>query len=252
MTPLTTPEEIAEVKNEIKSAQEKLQQQDQTELEEWELAIKADEAKLGKDFKLIDLKHLTATMPNGNVNDLQIDPKGEYLAIKNGYETGINVCCEVPKNIPPVTGMRVTFYPENKGKIGFGKDGAMVLNTISPCFSSLPSRNIDHNSLINSVRLTSSSHLPGFETHYLTDTRVINGWSPADNTKEQHITFTFPDAIDTSTMNHLTTEFIFNAGGRQSAAKFKLLLRKDLLHKSHKSQSYSKNMPRRNPDSAFD
>jgi hypothetical protein len=120
--------------------------------------------------------------------------------------------------------MRVTFYPENKGKIGFGKNGNMVLNTISPCFSSLPSMNIDHNSLINSTRLTSSSHRPGFETHYLTDTRVINGWSPSDNSKEQHITFTFPEAIDTSTMNHLTTELIFNAGGNQSAAKFKIQL----------------------------
>lgn len=224
LTSLSTPEEIAEVTSEVVLAEKEFQNVDPSEVEEWQLSIKADEIQRGKEFKLIDLKHLTATMPNGSISDLQIDPQGEALTIKRGYTTGINVCCEIPKDTGAATGMRVTFYPENKGKIGFGKDGSMVLNTISPCFSSLPSKNIDHNSLINSARLTSSSHRPGFETHYLTDTRVINGWSPADNTKEQHITFTFPEAIDTSTMNHLTTEFVFNSGGGQSASHFKIQL----------------------------
>jgi len=221
---LSTPEEVAEVLGEIGVAEKELQQVEQAELQEWEQSIIADEAARGNGFKLINLKHLTATMPNGTLSDLQIDPKGEALKIKRAYETGINVCCEIPKGTGKVTGMRVTFYPENKGKIGFGKDGAMALTTVSPCFSSLPSMNIDHNSLIDPVRLTSSSHRPGFETHYLTDTRVKNAWSPADNTKEQHLTFTFPEAIDTSTMNHLTTELVFNAGGHQSAAKFKIQL----------------------------
>lgn len=224
LTSLSTPAEIAEVKREISEAQNKLEHVEQAELEEWQLSIIADEAERGKNFKLIDLKHLTATMPNGSISDLQIDKKGESLTIKRGYETGINVCCEIPKGTAPVTGMRVTFYPDNKGMIGFGKNGTMVLTTVSPCFSSLPSMNIDHNSLIQSVRLTSSSHRPGFETHYLKDTRVKNGWSPADNTKEQHLTFTFPQAIDTSTMNHLTTELVFNAGGRQSSARFEIQL----------------------------
>lgn len=224
LTPLTTPKEISEVQSEIDNAQKTLNHVNPAEVEEWELSIKDDEARRGKGFQLIDLKHLTATMPNGQPSDLQVDPTGNFATIKRGYDTGVNLCCEIPKSTLPATGMRVTFYPENNGKIGFGKDGELILNTISPSFSSLPSMNIDHNSLIQAASLTSSSHRPGFETHYLSDTRVINGWSPTDNTKEQYITFTFPEAIDTSTLNHLTTELIFNGGGGQSASKFKIQL----------------------------
>lgn len=221
---LSTPAEITSVKKEIAQAQKKLEQIEPSQLADWEKSIIEDEALRGKNFKLYDLKHLTATMPNGTLSDLHIEPNGERLTIKKGYETGVNVCCEIPKGTPPVNGMRVTFYPKKNGKIGFGKNGNMILNTISPCFSSLPAMNIGHNSLIQPSRLTTTSHRPGFETHYLTDTRVINGWSPADNTTEQHLTFTFPKPIDTSTLNHLTTEFVFNAGGRQSATQLKIQL----------------------------
>ena len=181
-SPVSTPEEIEQVTKELATAKIDLRTLVPDELINWEQSILSDEAKRGKQFKTIPLKHLTATLPNGDPRRLQIDASGKFATVKHGDYSAYNICCEIPADTPPVHGLRVIFYPANKGKVGYGKDGTLVLNTISPSFSSHPAKNIDHNSMVPPVRLTASSHRKGYEPALLADSRPVNGWSPAVTT----------------------------------------------------------------------
>ncbi|MFK7909969.1 MAG: PSD1 and planctomycete cytochrome C domain-containing protein [Akkermansiaceae bacterium] len=223
-SPISTPEEIASVKKELASAKTELRTIIPDELIIWEQSILSDEAKRGKDFKLIPLKHLTATLPNGDPRRLKVDPTNKFVTVKHGDYSAYNICAEIPEGTAPVRGLRVIFHPANKGKVGFGKNGTLVLNTVSPSFSAHPSKNIDHNSLIPPSRLTASSYRTGYEPSFLADTRRMNGWSPEVTTSTQHVTFTFPEPIDVSDKNYLTTELVFNYGRGNSPAKFEIQL----------------------------
>lgn len=223
-SPISTPEEIESVKKEITETQTKLETINPTQVKHWEQTILTDEAQRGINFKSIPLKHLTATLPNGDPRRLKVDPSGKFATVSRGDYSAYNICCEIPEGTPPVHGLRVIFHPANKGKIGYGKDGTLILNTLSPCLSSHPSKNIDHNSLIAPARLTSSSSRTGFEPSFLADTRRMNGWSPAKTDGPQHVTFTFPEPIDVSKTNYLTTELVFNFGRNNSPAKFEIQL----------------------------
>ena len=223
-SPISTPQEIESVKKELTVAKTELQTIIPDELQLWEQSIRIDEARRGNDFKLIPLKHLTATLPNGDPRRLKVDPSGKFATVSGGDYSAYNICCEIPESTSPVRGLRVIFHPGKNGKIGYGKEGALVMNTVSPSFSSHPSKNIDHNSLVLPSRLTASTHRMGYEASFLADTRRMNGWSPAKNDSPQHVTFTFPEPIDVSENNYLTTELVFNYGRGKSPAKFEIQL----------------------------
>lgn len=226
LTPLATPSEVEAIKNEIAQAQADLLNPDLEAQQTWEKDLLADEQNRGQNFQLIPLKHLSATLPNGNPDRLQVDPSGEFVTVAGPDFSAYNIGAQIPENSPPIHGLRVTFDPGPKETIGHGKNGNLVLNTISPCFSPFPAKNIDHNSLIPAARLTASSTKPGFEPHYLRDPRPLNGWAPADEDTRspQHVTYTFPSPIEAKDAPYLVTELVFNYQGNQSPAKFRLEL----------------------------
>ncbi|MED5419076.1 MAG: DUF1553 domain-containing protein, partial [Verrucomicrobiota bacterium] len=128
-----------------------------------------------------------------------------------------------------MTGLRVVFEPAHNGKVGFGGNsmpGGFVMSTLTPCFNPFPAKNIDLNTAIAYERVTASSFKPGFRPEVVHDTSRRTGWAPAlsEVNKQQHLTLTFTEPVDTTGQPYLTTELVFNYGEGASPKKFRLFL----------------------------
>lgn len=229
-TPLATEEEIAEVKEELKAAREVLEKEVPEAQAAWEAALQQESKERGRDFELIALDHLTATLPNGDPSRIQVK-EDESIEAAGGDFSAYNVCCKIPDGTGTVTGLRVVFEPAHKGKVGFGGGkvpGGFVMSTITPCFNPFPAKNIDLNTAIPYDRVTASSFKPEFRPEHVSDTRRRTGWAPAlsEVGKQQHFTLTFRNPIDTTKQPYLTTELVFNYGESAGPKKFRLFLMK--------------------------
>jgi cytochrome c553 len=225
-SPLRSPKESEDLQREIAQAEKELHLPAPEEQQQWEAAIRQDEKIRGQGFQPIPLTPLSATLPNGNPDRLQIDHEHRVITVSRGDYSAYNICCEIPVGTPPVQGLRVHFEPGPKGTVGYGEHGTLVLNTLSPCLSPYPAKNIDHNSIIPAARITASSQRPGFEPDQIRDTRPINGWSPANEVTDstQHLTYTFPEPLDVTSARFLTTELVFGFGKKASPARFHIEL----------------------------
>ena len=227
-TPLATELEVASVKKELERAERELASPDPTSQAKWEEGVLHELEHIGRGFQLIPLDHLTATLPNGDPNRIQVK-NDESVEAAGGDFSAYNVCCKIPEGAGVVTGLRVMFEPANNGKIGFGgksMPGGFVMSTITPCFNPFPAKNIDLNTATPYERVTASSFKPGFRPEFVHDTSRRTGWAPAlsDVDKQQHLTITFQEPVDTANQPYLTTELVFNYGEGASPKKFRLAL----------------------------
>ena len=144
-TPLSTDAEVASVKIELQRAEKELASPAPTLQATWEKDVARELKRIGQEFQLISLDHLTATLPNGDPNRIQVK-KDESVEAAGGDFSAYNVCCRIPEGTGVVTGLRVMFEPANSGKVGFGgksMPGGFVMSTITPCFNPFPAKNID-------------------------------------------------------------------------------------------------------------
>ena len=227
-TPLATDLEVASIQKELEQAERELAAPKPTLQAQWEEDVLNDLKRTGRDFQLISLDHLTATLPNGDPNRIQVK-SDESVEAAGGDFSAYNVCCRIPEGTGVVTGLRVIFEPANKGKIGFGgksMPGGFVMSTITPCFNPFPAKNIDLNTATPYQRVTASSFKPGFRPESVHDTSRRTGWAPAlsEVNQQQHLTVTFKEPVDTVNQPYLTTELVFNYGEGASPKKFRLAL----------------------------
>ncbi len=227
-TPLSTDAEVASVKIELQRAEKELASPAPALQATWEKDVARELKRIGQKFQLISLDHLTATLPNGDPNRIQVK-KDESVEAAGGDFSAYNVCCRIPEGTGVVTGLRVMFEPANSGKVGFGgksMPGGFVMSTITPCFNPFPAKNIDLNTATPYDRVTASSFKPGFRPELVHDTSRRTGWAPAlsEVDKEQHLTITFQEPVDTANQPYLTTELVFNYGEGASPKKFRLAL----------------------------
>ena len=228
ITPLATEAEIANVKKELEQAELDLASPAPAAQSAWEKQAHRELELRGKDFELIALDHLTSTLPNGDPNRIQVKEDESVEAIGGDF-SAYNVCCRIPGGTGTVTGLRVVFEPAHNGKVGFGGNsmpGGFVMSTITPCFNPFPAKNIDLNTAIPYQRVTASSFKPGFRPEIVHDTNRRTGWAPAlsEVNKQQHLTITFMEPVDTTRQPYLTTELVFNYGESASPKKFRLFL----------------------------
>ena len=229
-SPLATEAEINLVRKELEKAELDLSSPSPSSQADWEKQASLELQERGKDFELVALDHLTATLPNGDPSRIQVRDD-ESVEAAGGDFSAYNVCCRIPPGTGTVTGLRVVFEPAHKGKVGFGgksMPGGFVMSTITPCFNPFPAKNIDLNTAIAYDRVSASSFKPGFRPEVVHDTNRRTGWAPAPSQvgAQQHITITFAEPVDTTDQPYLTTELVFNYGEGASPKKFRLFLMK--------------------------
>jgi len=229
-SPLVTEAEINLVRKELEQAELDLVSPSPASQADWEKQTSLQLRERGKDFELVALDHLTATLPNGDPSRIQVRDD-ESVEAAGGDFSAYNVCCRIPPDTGTVTGLRVVFEPAHKGKVGFGgksMPGGFVMSTITPCFNPFPAKNIDLNTAIAYDRVSASSFKPGFRPEVVHDTNRRTGWAPAPSKvgTQQHLTITFSEPVDTSNQPYLTTELVFNYGEGASPKKFRLFLMK--------------------------
>jgi hypothetical protein len=227
-TPLATEAEIDAVTRELAEAKLALASPLPVAQADWEKQAQLELELRGKDFELIALDHLTSTLPNGDPGRIQVK-EDESVEAAGGDFSAYNVCCRIPEGTGRVTGLRVVFEPAHNGKVGFGGNsmpGGFVMSTLTPCFNPFPAKNIDLNTAIAYERVTASSFKPGFRPEVVHDTSRRTGWAPAlsEVNKQQHLTLTFTEPVDTTGQPYLTTELVFNYGEGASPKKFRLFL----------------------------
>ncbi|MFT5289264.1 MAG: mono/diheme cytochrome c family protein [Planctomycetota bacterium] len=169
----------------------------------WEaLRIDAQEER-GKDMRLHPLETLSAKTPELDVARITVLEDGSVLKSSN-HSQAFTVSSRLrSREIPPVTGIRIEFYPHpdvGDGSLGHGaepRQGSFGLSAASVSAGTVPSNEIDWNHLVPLRDATASYSHADFPARNVLDPRAINGWSPLGRTKEpQHLTLIFDAPVD--------------------------------------------------------
>ncbi len=194
----------------------------------WEIDQRADLSQRGKDLAIIPLEVMSATAPNGSPDRIKIQPD-QSVTIAGGDFAAYNILTKLPVGGPPIRGIRVVFSPteQSKGKLGYGGakglEGNFMLSSITTSVSTFPAGNVDLNAILPISGLSANGEQPGFEVRKALNTDPLVGWAPpTGSTEPQHITLTYPTALNPSATPYLTTEILFNFGQNTSPARFQV------------------------------
>jgi hypothetical protein len=223
MTPLATPEEVAQVKAELAMAESEFAEDRPGEQAAWEQQQRAAHTQRGKDFATQPTEMLGASTPNGSPDRLKIMPD-HSLEVHGGDFAAYNVSTRLPESLKVIHGVRIVFEPmaQAKNKIGYGNE-TFVMNTVNAAATSFPAGNVDPGDPLPLSRITASDQRPGFPVSALWSSDVTTGWSPPGGEKPQHVTLTFAKPVVVSEFPYLTAELVFNYGRGNNPGKFRIL-----------------------------
>lgn len=223
MTPLATPEEVAQVKEDLAKAESELAEERPEEQAVWEQQLRAAHAQRGKEFATQPTELLGVSTPNGSPDRLKIMPD-QSLEIHGGDFAAYNVSTRLPADLKVIHGVRIVFEPmaQAKNTIGYG-NGTFIMNTVNVAATSFPAGNVDPNDPLPLSRITASDQLPGFPLSALWSSDVRTGWSPPSGAQPQHLSLTFAKPLVVSEFPYLTAELVFNYGRGNNPGKFRIL-----------------------------
>jgi hypothetical protein len=179
---------------------------------QWEEDQRRALAARGQDLDLYPLLPLSAKSPNLNPTLIKIQDDGTVFATRH-FPQAYTVSAQLlDADIPPVTGLRIEFYPHpdvQDGSIGYGKDdreGAFGLNAIAISSGQIASDELDQNHLVSLADATASYQHPDWAARHVLDPIVSNAWSPLGQVKtQQHLTLTFANPVDPADTPYFTT-----------------------------------------------
>jgi hypothetical protein len=222
---LADPAEASAVKLELDKLRAELARPLPEAQAAWQAAQRDDLARSGKDLGTRPLEVMSVNSPNGNPERLQIT-EDRSVSVAHGDYSAYNVLTRLPTDGPPVTAIRLVFFPGTNGHLGFGKGDLQDnfhLGNVNFSVSPFPAENVDLNASLPISRLSASSTQPGHDSFRVLESDPLTGWAPANgSTTPQHITLTLADPLTPGEHPYLTAELVFNRGGNASPAKFQL------------------------------
>lgn len=226
---LTSPEEIAALTADLEAARAAFAEPLPQEQLAWERDQLDDLAQRGAGLRLVPLKALSVTAPNGSPDRIRIDDDDGSVTIAHGDFSAYNILARLPDSETPIHGLRVVFSPSpnSNGTLGFGNlpglEGNFHLGGLTCSTSPFPAANVDLNASLAIRRISASTSHPNHPPQQALHSDPLTGWAPATGaTTPQHLTATFATPVHPASTPYLTTELLFNLRGGTSPARFQM------------------------------
>lgn len=225
VTPLSTQEEIAQVRSQLDSLR-MLQQSPHPAEAVWQERERTQLETRGKNLQLHPLQSVKVTTPNSGFTGNTL-PDGAVEIDQPAWLAAYNVLYSVPNDLSgTVSGLRLVFYPDShSGELGHGSgplQGSFAVTSVHIQAGMQPADQVDYHNAIGMERVTASRYHADYPPESILDDRRHAGWSPGiQRARPSHLTITFASPIDASEVSYLTVMVNFGMGQSLVARRWK-------------------------------
>ena len=231
-------DEIPTLERRIETLKRRLAEPQVEAQTKWEAVQLRRLERRGKSLELLPVSLIKVSTPNRG-SGFEIEEDRFVRVAQPTLLVAYDILAKLPPTTTPITGVRVTFHPDENapgGGWGFGpkpraakKDdpplekGSFVLTALSASAGEVPADQVDLFRLLPILQVTANPWQADRRPEDVLDPRRHNGWAPElSHDGPVHITVTFDQPIDSQATPYLTTQVNFGASDNLIAAKMEV------------------------------